>query len=491
MGVKECLGTISNPAAESFQWVLRDSLFNQFIQGQTVMILQVTGKPGCGKSVLAKYLYEKATASIQEAQRPKLLFFACKDTDKERNTPISILGSVISQILEMEEAIPEFIFKKKGKSSEDIAKALEEKGIIGKKVVGALDKIEWEYKDLLEIFVQLLERQQQPFLCILDALDECEHSPDRDRLKQTIARQFCKSTPGKHKIILTNRNYHNLRFRGSIANTIDLDREPAMDTDIMLFIRTEVCFLVEERPAYRTYQNLIIQSLESRADKMYLLVKLLLSLLPDLTNSSLRSVRSILQSLPSTLSQIYENIWDEIMKKNGERAELIMEWLVCAFRPLTIEEFKMAIAWQELAHENVASISDGLQLRGLLEELAPGDLPGDLQRLFGPLIHISDSEVQLSHQTVKEWLLRHSGIQTQHAHSRIGEICARTIDGAPDGMKNGSFESLDSIVTIVGGDVVVCPELLGYAARYWTKHSQEASQQSNGYRLKLRQFRRS
>jgi hypothetical protein len=150
----------------------------------------------------------------------------------------------------------------------------------------------------------------------------------------------------------------------------------------------------------------------------------------------------------------------------------------------------------------MGSTSHTLSLRELLEDGIPIDLPGDLLRLYGPLISIFGTRVELCHQTVKDYFVGESkAFDTKEAHCHIAEVCARAIDGAPDRRRNGSFESVDSTITIIGGNEITSPELLGYAARYWADHVRagtgefpaETTNFSDAHtsRLFLRQYRTS
>jgi hypothetical protein len=76
---------------------------------------------------------------------------------------------------------------------------------------------------------------------------------------------------------------------------------------------------------------------------MYLLVKLLVDMILNITDSSPRALEELLNSLPSTLAEIYNKIWTHL-GVDRERAKAFFTWVLCAFRPLTLEEFATFVA---------------------------------------------------------------------------------------------------------------------------------------------------
>ena len=474
MDIPEYLGSVSDPKAGTFRWVLNNPSFLEFLHAGHCVTLQVFGKPGCGKSVLAKYLHTviegllPPTPKVRDSCR---LFFACSAADERRSHPKYILGSFIDQML-LDEEMPDFIYSFYKKD----CKALN----MDKKAKKAF---EWRFDTLLKIFVRLTEirgRQNRRLICIVDGLDECERGAELLELLLSFARIFSKPATGLHKAIVASRLYHDLVIPAGafLVPTIDLDRADAMDEDLRIYIRTEVTTLLEHRPGYRPHEHLIVENLEKRANKMFLLVKLLIAMLPGMTDSSQYSVKEVLRSLPDTLTEIYEKLWTGILTSHGDRAVTIVAWIVCSSRPFQIDELAIVIALERILGEDVSKFSS---LRTALEEYIPADLSGDIIRLFGPLVRVIGSRVELSHLTLKEYLLDHSNpisipklTSISEVHYRLAEICARAMDGAVECPRRGSFESVDSVITVIGEHGPLCPEILQYAAESLEMHKAAA-----------------
>jgi hypothetical protein len=221
---------------------------------------------------------------------------------------------------------------------------------------------------------------------------------------------------------------------------------------------------------------------------MYLLVELLLVMIPDLTNSTPYAVKKALNSLPSSVGEIYEKIWTV----RDPWSTLIWSWIIFAFRPLSIEELSTALAVHQLIQSKDQFPPPELS------DFVPVDLEGDLQRMFGPLIQISNSnrDVRLIHQTVREHFMEQLGKRHARAsHLRLAEVCFRTIDGTTadslDGDSRSIAASMNSDYTVTGGANLDAMDFAVYAKSYATRHLDEAdmieelsSEESRGMRFR-------
>jgi hypothetical protein len=105
----------------------------------------------------------------------------------------------------------------------------------------------------------------------------------------------------------------------------------------------------------------------------------------------------------------------------GNVAHMLFSWILCAFTPLTTEEFALLIATHDYnlsqrkpinestglnqLHDADRNSYETLQLDDFLQPYKPIDLEGDLRRLFGPLIQIKD--VGQYHNPSEEYLAAH------------------------------------------------------------------------------------
>lgn len=141
-----------------------------------------------------------------------------------------------------------------------------------------------------------------------------------------------------------------------------------------------------------------------------------------------------------------------------------MAWIVTAVQPIHPQTLADALAHERLlpAEDEVANI----------EELRPMDLGGDLKRLFGPLIQVSE-KVELIHQTVKEFFLNRESEKHENQllrHDRNIHIALICLFCLMKNRTNGSYHA-SSINTILG---VRIPPFYPYAKTYCVYHRQAA-----------------
>lgn len=431
MDLEDHFADVDDPEANTFQWIFHRQAVVTSWNSRSSEILLITGKPGCGKTVLAKMLYENWTKRLTQdsPDRPEtavvtaevflptiILFFACSDRDAKRRTPSNILSALIAQTLKHLESLPE-----RPSILVNLYRMYEKRNL--------MIEVAWKLSRLCEIFTSLMiSGALKGIVCIVDALDECEPGLERTTVLRCINEivEKCDDTGICFKLIVTSRYYHDIRFDGSKAKRFDLDNEDDMDNDLDSFIQAGVTKLLQTRPGYKVHKTRVTQMLHARADKMYWLVKLLLRLLDEITDSSPDVVNEALVSLPSDLAGVYKTLWDRIKPQDKERANVWLSWILLAFQSLTIDQ--LAAAFTVYSRRGVITDPDVYPcLQSTLQE--------DLHRLFGPLIRFRVSgqdheiHVEATHQTVKEYFrpganedLSPNPVLTA-SHAMMAEVC--------------------------------------------------------------------
>lgn len=404
MDLEDHFADVNDPEANTFQWIFHHAIVTSW-NSRSSEILLITGKPGCGKTVLAKLLYRNWTKRLAQNSPDRsemaietakgffptmLLFFACSDRDAKRRTPSNILSALIAQTLNHLESLAE-----RPSILVNLSRMYKKRGL--------MIEVDWTISRLCEIFTSLMiSGALKGIICIVDALDECEPGLERTMVLRCINDivEKCDETGICFKLIATSRYYHDIRFDSSKANCFDLDDEDDMDIDLDSFIQAGVTKLLQTRPGYKVHKTRVTQMLHARADKMYWLVKLLLGLLDEITDSSPHGVNEALVSLPSDLAGVYKTLWDRIKPQDKERANVWLSWILLAFQSLTVNQLAAAFT---VHSGRGASIDPDVYLCLQLT------LREDLHRLFGPLIRFRALgqdhaiHVEATHQTVKDY----------------------------------------------------------------------------------------
>ncbi|PGH19130.1 hypothetical protein AJ80_04208 [Polytolypa hystricis UAMH7299] len=307
-------------------------------------------------------------------------------------------------------------------------------------------------------------------IVVIDGLDECADTPDRRQLLNTLTFQ-------------------------SAPMILDLTSEQSLDHDLGAYIVASVDRLVSRRTGFQDYRETIITKLQSRAEKMYLLIKLLLDLMQDHPASSPAAVEELLSSLPQSLSAIYDRLWPMIPEIDEPRAKMIISWILCAFRPLTIKEFTVGIArydydkamqrryaefWWLGRMERLEArshLENPLEPTNSLEWYTPKDFQRDITRLLGPLIQTSHSvgnastspRIMLCHQSVKDYFLTLPGfIDISQVHHQMAVVCARQTDNTVTGDPDVAPSQYQDTATVFGANTSPYTE-------FWYQHSEAAT----------------
>jgi ankyrin repeat protein len=311
-------------------------------------------------------------------------------------------------------------------------------------------------------------------------LDECE---EESREKLLVRLKCLWNDPfieKRVKVIITSRPHIPVTSYLPNVTQISLDASN-LNKDITAFVTTEVPKL----PCVSADSDLgdeIRRVLISNSDGMFLWVSLILDDLKNSTTKKRRVIREKLKALPKSLPDVYKNILRRIRGEDRRTAKTILQWIVCAIRPLTLQELTIAIAVRP-EDTSIFSIWDEMQT----------NIQSTLQSLFGPLLRIEpgDSTVHLIHQSAKDFL---SSTNLKEDNSLDREI---SHDGSPSGfyicptesnlqlaivcLNYLSFDEFEGGPLDVEylGDLFQCHTFLKYAAIHWLQHVRQSNQENS------------
>jgi ankyrin repeat domain-containing protein 50 len=434
------------------EWFVAHDLFRDWRESRSSTMLWVSADPGCGKSVLAKYLVDSVLAT--ESRTTCYFFF--KDDFEDQRTVISALCCTLRQLF----------IQKRILLSEVILEQFESGG-------ETFTSSFWELWDTLLRAAE--DKNAGEIVCLLDAIDECD-----DRGRSVLAEALCKlySTWRNFnlKFLLTSRSYGAIRqgfqpldipglpvIHLSGENDVEMKK---ISQEIDIFIKARVCKIGAQLKLKGDEQGILLQELMRIPNRTYLWVHLTLDLIQNNFNIDKTGITNAASHLPQTVNEAYNRILSK--SRDIEKAKKILHIVVAAARHLTLSEMALALA----IRENRRSYSDlDLQSQDRVRE--------SIRDICGLFVTIINSRIYLLHQTAKEFLVqtdqeihtqsvhgdlewKHS-LQPQESHRVLTEICMQHLLFT-------EFEAHPLDEDAMPYQYVENHVFLDYSAKHWTTH---------------------
>ena len=441
------------------EWFTNHPLFRNWQESKTSSLLWVSADPGCGKSVLAKYLVD---AVLPSTKSRTVCYFFFKDDFEDQRSVASALCCILRQLFMQNDAL----------LSDKILEKFETDG----------EKLFGSFRDLWDILISVAEDYNAgEIICILDALDECE-----DKGRSQFAEALCKlywTRPNKFalKFLLTSRPYvHIQRDFQLLENhlpTVHLSGEDEVELEkiareINVFIKCRVENIGTKLQLLQDEQQLLQDELIRVRNRTYLWVHLTLDVVQNSVNITRGSIRTNISEIPKTVHEAYDKIL--CRSRDFEKAKRLLHIVVAAARPLSLKEMALALAIKE----NHRAYDD-------LELEPEGRFRNTVRELCGLFLTIIDSKIYLLHQTAKEFLVQKDTLDAarppDHENGRLqwkfslwpadsnrvlAEICIwhllTDFETYPLGTNGENDQSLDNRI------------FLDYSAKNWAAHFREA-----------------
>lgn len=355
------------------EWLLTQEDYRMWLSELGVQVLCLEGNPGTGKTMMSTFLIEKIQERLRKhPEKTHLAFYFCKNADDDRNSAAGILRGLIYQILR----------QSKDKLIRHIVDPFKDKG----------QSLFEDVHALWDILISMAEANSfQELFLVIDGIDECREE-SREPLLHNIRSLANKgSTSSTMRFILCGRPIVSFGPTSEAFRKIRIDTEKISD-DLPRFIDARVNETAEEKgwPSHLTED--VREHLIRTAEGTFLYVGLFLEQVKKLRPSDVDRQLSE-KKLPESLQGIYERILREMPARDRPAAAWVLHCVICAVRPLTIEELAVARYVEEI----------GLQDRSLpSEEQAERFL--DTLELCKSLLVQSNGTITIIHQTVKDFV---------------------------------------------------------------------------------------
>ncbi|KAH0541580.1 hypothetical protein FGG08_003928 [Glutinoglossum americanum] len=450
------------------EWFLRHRKYQEWLNQPTSTFLLVTADPGCGKSVLSKFLIN----DYQNIMSTHICYFFFKDDSEENKSATHALCALLHQLFSQNNALLKYAtpeFKRNG------------------------DKLPQLFDTLWSILMEIAASPSAgSIICVLDALDECAESTRIPLIKKLASFYSSSKAAVALKFIVTSRP--NTAIRDAfVRENLDLTSVQLMgenETE-MGAISAEIGLVVKDRVGKfgRLRRESGIEdgahiTLQKRLDKIenrtYLWVALIFPELEKSVRVSEKKLLKVTETIPTTVFDAYEKILAAGSDIDRAKKLLLLHIVVAAARPLTLAEMNMAL-----------SIKDGDKSVDEVDLDPKESFSVIVRELCGLFVSIRDSKIYLIHQTAKEflvsggatvqtagradscWKWQHS-LEPRESNLLVAKICIWYLlfsvfesHPLPVGVKPYEIKEL---VNKYSNEHV----FLDYAANHWARHFREA-----------------
>jgi len=362
------------------EWSTQHPLFKGWEENSQSCLLWISADPGCGKSVLAKYLVDHVVPSKET--RTTCYFFFKADSTEQRSIA-DALCALLRQLFIQRPALRE--------THKWIAEKFATDGTLLTRSFSAL----WD------ILIKVSTMETGEVICVLDALDECAED-DRPKLTQALDKLYRNvNRKGTLKFLITSRPYVHLQrefqILKKVSPTIHLSGEDGVEADK---IEKEINIVIQKR-VEETGAKLQLEEHEQLflrneilliPNRTYLWVTLIFDVIENSLSYTNKKVQEAIKSVPRTVSEAYERILSQSLDEN--KARRLLHIVVGAARPLTVKEMRVALAIN-LDCREYANLDLEPEAR----------FATTVRNLCGLFVTIVDSKIYLLHQTAKEFLV--------------------------------------------------------------------------------------
>ncbi|KAK4446795.1 ankyrin repeat-containing domain protein [Podospora aff. communis PSN243] len=418
------------------EWFVNHESFRQWQEQKSSTMLWVSATPGCGKSVLAKYL---------------------DDFEDQKSATVAV-SSILQQLFEQKPIL----------LSQDIVERFE---LYGKRLTES-------FGELWDILLTVSRNTNAgEIICMFDAFDECENTTQSE-LAKALRKFFGSRTGSGLKFLITSRPWGKIRrsFQPLYipeVPAIHLTGEGEIETakiakEIDVYIRARVRNIQESFHLSPDEVQLLMDRLLGARNRTYLWVHLVL----DMIETSIHIDEAGIKAATSVLPQSVEEAYEKILSKSYDvqESKRLLSIIVAATRPLTLAEMAVALT---IRKEHASYRDLNLKSEERFREY--------LRDLCGLFVTVVSSKVYLLHQTAKEFLVMDDpglvakgaggrlqwkwSLRLEECHRSLFEICAWHLL-----LKEFEEEPIKSFQPQDLHEYIQKHPFLDYSARNWAIH---------------------
>jgi ankyrin repeat protein len=373
---KEMWRSVPQPLEGTCDWIVADDTYMKwFWEEKRDNLLWIESPPGYGKSVLARFLVDHHQ---KRGESVAVCCFFCNSTVEAQSHGTSILRSILHQL-----------FTKNPGMIKHARLAHQTQGP------------QWveNLATLVTIFENCLEDPNLGnTVIIVDALDEYQDINNPDHLRWILAAMNQSSErQSSLRVILTSRPQPSLLNRlRPVAQLIQLDSVenlPRVKAGLQHFINQEVLDLTTSKSLSDTNRDWLVKKLTAGCQGSFLWVSVAIRSLHEVAGISIGVMEDTLQSPPTELWRMYQNILEKVTFADREWSNHLLQIIVAAYTPPTISQLNFMSAVYQCKGD-LGRIPDYIQ----------ENFGDTIRNLWGGLVLISDGRACLHHKAMKDFL---------------------------------------------------------------------------------------
>ncbi|KAK2685805.1 hypothetical protein QWA68_014762 [Fusarium oxysporum] len=418
------------------EWILSTDELQTWDQNPP-HLLWISAPPGMGKTFISIHLSKHFEAMSKENSGVATIFFFCDSKVESRNTAVSILRSLMHQLISHQPSLINTIIPQWKQQSQRLFQ---------KASFGALWKL---FEDMIA------KSEFKTIYCVIDALDECEANSLSLLLRkfERLSRGHLGSSPKLKLICLSRRYPENIPEALLLFAKMELDSMAARKEDINQFITSQLQELAQKKRLSREMWSSLEQTFRKKSEGTFLWISFMAQ---DLQKQRLLDFEASLEMLPAGLDAVYDRILQNIDFEKQEMIRGILYWVLVAKSPFTIPQLCEAVDIEPqgfLTRENVCI---------------------ELIKCCGHLLQIKDKRnrsytkqtVTFLHQSAKDYLMKSerrqiTGLALPQLHEHATIILIRYLE---------SISSHPGTESRRWRDIMKDFPMADYAIQNWHRH---------------------
>lgn len=402
-----CKNRNRQPLESTCQWLLDHPAYIHWAGTNSNSILQISGGPGAGKSVLSRYVLDDG---FQEAQCVKTYFFFKRDGEKEQDEVSAALYAILHQLLIAQPSLLDIVS----------SKTTTERTVV----------------ELSELLLQVIDAWNfGTILCVIDGLDECEEVEKLQilRIIQNIddrVNASARSSSESLKFLFTSRSqvFVECCVRRKIPTIVlsGQDEAAAINRELQWIICMELDKIATEFGLEEIVQTTLLERLLEVPQPTYSWVVTIFQDIRSALKIGGTNLAILIDGLPRTLGDPYELLIRQVTGRH--EAKVIIQCLLVAQRSLSVAELDVILALNptSTSYENLDRQGEFLREKYIRD-------------ICGSFVTVSDGKVYFIHDAARGFLLqitgsKHSAEKThgefkelQTAHQVLARACVQLL----------------------------------------------------------------